>query len=329
MTKEWAAVLICARIRGILARNRVRAKLTEVPHVVSITVIGAEGLSKTSLFMSPTPDAFVIANALAGSKDSLKKKKKNKCYSSAQTGVKEQSYNPQWQEDMRLTMVGMGNLVFNVFSRDSFGNSFLGQAVLNMYEHPSLYQDGAPVKVTIPVELPKYPIYNNKGELMSITPVSAPQGHITISCRVPSIYSNMCGWFTDIRANFFGAIGGEKMWCVLCEGNIYCYDSPFEGTLKYNFSSKEISDIREEMCDQLEIPIECLKVVLSPTETTPIAQELTWAWANDSSKIKALWRLALVKNHGSSIVSEKTLRAIDKYEKSDEYRAEMNKRVKK
>ena len=208
MTKEWAAVLICARIRGILARNRVRAKLTEVPHVVSITVIGAEGLSKTSLFMSPTPDAFVIANALAGSKDSLKKKKKNKCYSSAQTGVKEQSYNPQWQEDMRLTMVGMGNLVFNVFSRDSFGNSFLGQAVLNMYEHPSLYQDGAPVKVTIPVELPKYPIYNNKGELMSITPVSAPQGHITISCRVPSIYSNMCGWFTDIRANFFGAIGG-------------------------------------------------------------------------------------------------------------------------
>ena len=124
----------------------------------------------------------------------------------------------------------------------------------------------------------------------------------------------------------FGVIKGEKIWVVLCDGEIYVYDSPFEGTLKYHFTCKEISHLEEVLSDKLEIKIECIEITLLKKDSEPFAKSHSWAWAKDSSKYKGLWRRALIQNHGSGIVSEKTSRAIQKAA-NEERNAEMESRL--
>ena len=104
--------------------------------------------------------------------------------------------------------------------------------------------------------------------------------------KIPSIYSNMCGWFTDIKSNFFGSVGGSKIWVVLCHGEIFCYDSPYEGTLVRRFLCKEITDITESMCDKLEIKFETITIKLLRCGDPPVEDLLTWGWSGDSTKIK-------------------------------------------
>merc|ERR1712070_295614 len=98
---------------------------------------------------------------------------------------------------------------------------------------------------------------------------------------------------------------------------------------KYKFSSREISDIKECMSTNLEIEIECIGVSLHPKDNMPLGEELTWAWANDSSRLKALWRQALIKNHGSGVVDEQTEKDIENFLNSNEYEEEMKKDGKK
>jgi hypothetical protein len=320
MDEQWAAMLIVARFKGMMARTKARTRLKQVTHLCEIEIKSATGLASSDAFMRPVPDSYILTNALGhgASAGSLKKKRgdkeKDKCYSTAKTEVILQNYNPQYHEDIRLSMVGNCNVVFNVFSQSQngfAGDAYMGQCVLDLTKYPNLYSNDR-VEITLPLSVPALPVFDDKGNKLTVSPTIAPQGNVNICARVPSVFSNMCGWFTDIITDLFGVIKGEKIWAVLCNGEIYAYDSPFEGTLKYQFSCKEISRVEEVMSDKLEIKIECIEITLLQKEGEPFAKTYTWAWAKDSGKYKALWRTALVKNHGSGRVSTKTMKAIDK-----------------
>lgn len=102
-------------------------------------------------------------------------------------------------------------------------------------------------------------IHDTTGTKMNLTGPSKPQGEVSISIGIPSIYHNMCGWFWDIHSeiNNFGFLdtGGNKMWVVLKEKTLFCHDNPYDGVVKNVIDTKKITDIVETVCDKLEIKV--------------------------------------------------------------------------
>jgi hypothetical protein len=290
-------------MRGMLTRKQVSTKLKNIPHIIKINLRGAEGLADTNYFLTPIPDAYVLVNVIQDLSKLPKKDTKSKKYkflSSAQTSVFPGSYNPQWNEDLRLTIMGSGYLVLNVFSKNTFtGDFFLGQAVIDIEKHPQLYF-GEVLAIRIPINPPIHAIYSRTGEKLE-KPAQIGQGSFNLSVHVPSIFSNMCGWFSRINTNLFGDVYGKKMWVILDAGVLYCYDSQFENYLIEQFSCNELADMEEIMCHKLEIAIEAISITFKPVEPEIIGRNMLWAWGSDVGQIKGLWRRALIKNHGSGI----------------------------
>ena len=170
-------------------------KEVDVPHVLSIKIVGAEDLNSSNVFGYPTPDAYVLVNAVKKLLPGKRKVKGSLCHSTAKTSVIKQSYNPQWHEEVRATMVGSGYLVLNVFSFSVIaGDTFLGQAVIDIDDYPEIYHEQS-LKLTLPLLKADHPVYGHDGTLMSLLAVQG-KGKITIQVSIPSVFSNMCGWFT-------------------------------------------------------------------------------------------------------------------------------------
>ena len=114
-----------------------------------------------------------------------------------------------------------------------------------------------------------------------------PQGFITLSVNIPSIYQNMCGWFWDIKDDFYLGTTGEKMWVVLNNTELYCDGNPYDSVLKKIVDCKQITDIVESSYDKMEIKVEGLIIKLFKEEKgIKKYSELMWAWGEDASKIK-------------------------------------------
>jgi hypothetical protein len=194
-----------------------------------------------------------------------------------------------------LTTNGQGYIVVNVFSRGSVftGDAFLGQAIVDMKLYPEIYKE-VRVTLTVPMKPADFPIFAEDGKPIKVSDVK-PQGQISLSFEVPSVYSNMCGWFTSMTKTFFSDIDGENVWVVLYLGEILCYDTPFQGVLRRKFSCKKIVNIEEIMFDKLEIPVEALRLTLSPPEdgSSKEEEEIIWGWKKDGGKYKGMWRRAL------------------------------------
>ena len=275
--------------------------LMSLPHVVLVTVEYAEELMKTSdvfaaspikqrrpsvmagfmsNFRSDVPDAYVLVNALkdggAGSG----------CHSSAKTAVVPGSFAPAWNEEVRLSMSSSGHVVFNVFSQSVMAEDiFLGQASVDLNKHFGVYL-GHPLRLTKPLHASIHPVYGMDGGSLEV-PDTDSQGALSLSVRIPPIYSNMCGWWFDIKTNLFGIVyGGDRIWVVLCENVLYCYDSEFETTLLRKVEGGSIVSVKKTVC-KLELEMECVELELSGGE------RLTWAWGNDAGRYKGLWLRAL------------------------------------
>ena len=107
------------------------------------------------------------------------KKPKETCYSTAKTNVVLQNHNPQWNEDLRLSIVGSGYIVLNVFSQNSFsGDCFLGQAVLNLIDHPELYRE-QPLVLTVHIKPAVYPVYNVDGKVLVVKETEGDYSFLT------------------------------------------------------------------------------------------------------------------------------------------------------
>ena len=128
MTKyNKAAVLIQAHVRGVIARSKTRKILRNIPHVVNIHIDYAENLPCNKDFMSTKPDAYVMVNSFR------KVGKLERCFSTTKTRVIPGNTNPVYEQDVKISCVGQGTVIFNVMSQHSFGGDTLIGQVLDIF----------------------------------------------------------------------------------------------------------------------------------------------------------------------------------------------------
>ena len=112
----------------------------------------------------------------------------------------------------------------------------------------------------------------------------------------------MCGWFWELKTSFFGEISGEKIWVVLHDNMLHVYDSINEINLIEKIDCHDIADIEEKVFNKLEISMQELTIKFKNKNRG----DLLWAWGEDASKVKGLWRRSLVRNHHHYQVSSTT-----------------------
>jgi hypothetical protein len=306
----YAATIIAARIRGVLARKRLMNDVLDVPHIVLVKVHGAKQLMKVgevfslnstkqrrpsvlagfmSNFGTGIPDAFVLVNGLRNRSSS---DKVSACYSTAKTLVVAGSVDPQWEEELRLSMVGTGFLVLNVFSKGVMSEDiFLGQAHIDLMDHQRELLAGKIVRLDdVSVSFGVHKVFNETGSEI-VVPDIEPHGTISISIGIPSIYLNMCGAMYDIQTNLIGVVSGEAMWIVLCQDTLYCYDNQYEQVLHRRIARSEIVSVTEIEIKKLEITMPGIHLRLRSGEL------LEWAWGNDARSTKGMWIRALGINN--------------------------------
>jgi hypothetical protein len=93
------------------------------------------------------------------------------------------------------------------------------------------------------------------------------QGTIRVILTIPPIHSNLAGPFWNIKSSFFGALTGEKIWVVLVDGILYCYDTPFETTLLRKIDVKRVMKLEAVVYDKLDIKIDGVTIRLSSGES--------------------------------------------------------------
>ena len=163
----------------------------------------------------------------------------------------------------------------------------------------------------IPLQQKKEKIYDQTGTEMVVADAPTPVvGFICVSVKIPTIYHNMCGWFWDIHdyINSFAQwdTTGTKIWVVVKDKVIRVYDNPYDNILKKTINTTDVLGMEVAQYDKLEIKVEGVKLLveLGP-ENARRRSELMWAWGDDSSKLKGLWKRALIAHHQApSVLNE-------------------------
>jgi C2 domain len=252
----------------MIGRKVVQRKLKNIPHVIEINIASARDLPSVY-----KPTAYVIVN-------SIKTNSRRQSCSSSTTSkpTKEATTNPEWNEKIRLTLHGTGVITLNVFSKNLFtADTFLGQAVINLNDYNGMY-NGKEFELTLPLKDKAFPVFDDIGAQLTTREVPDSKGTIRLKIKIPSIYGNICGWFWEIKSSFFGAITGEKMWVVLNDGVLYCYDSPFEFQKLHQFLCSNIVEIEEVVYDKLEIVMDGLTIKVHHGGNDV---KYIWAWGDD------------------------------------------------
>jgi hypothetical protein len=115
---------------------------------------------------------------------------------------------------------------------------------------------------------------------------------MSLSIMFPSSFSNICGWFWKITNSFFGTTG-DKVWLVLHDETIYCYDSPYfmhKGT-KVSYKCHEI----ENVVDLKESNYYQAPMIEIFFRSSMHVNSLILAWGDDTGTRKGLWKQALNK----------------------------------
>jgi hypothetical protein len=284
-------------------------KTVEVPHLVNLRIKGAENLKSVGGLIAAAPDAYLLINAIRDDKG----KAKTPCFSASKSAVILKNHNPQWNEDMRSSIIGSGKICLNVFSKGSMftAETFLGQAILDLQFHPELY-DGQTMTLKLPIEEANEPIYNEEGKLVPVETVKC-QGYIILTASIPAKFCNICSWFRHMKTTILGDVVGEKVWVELADGMIKIYGSPFNGVLIEEIPCRRITDVKEIMYDKLEIKIEAIEITIAPEESNKqsvvgeleallVHETIIWAWNSDGIGLKKLWRKSFVDTHGTGIV---------------------------
>merc|ERR1711871_1529818 len=301
---DKAATLIQCHARGYLDRLHTQRKLESIPHVLNLKIDFGDELPTNNDFMKSKPDVYVLANTfrMVASRAKGVSTAKEKIYTTGKTRTISGNISPVWEEDMTLSLLGHKSLLcLNVMSRHNFGpDSIIGQCILNP-EHMRALYSGHKVHLTLPVKQMQHNVYDTTGTLIKLAPAPNPQGHLSMSVNIPSIYHNMCGWFFDIKTGLLGNIYGEKIWVVLEDRKVRVFKNPYDQEIKEMIDTEHIVDIEEVTYDKMEIAVDGLAVkMIKPAQTKgglDVSCEKMWAWGDDASKIKGLWRRALINHH--------------------------------
>ena len=211
--------------------------------------------------------------------------------------------DPVFDESMRLSCVGhSGFVVINVMSRHTMASdTLIGQAIINLDTHRELYM-GAIHHLKLPLAHFKHEVHDCTGTKLKLSSAAKDvSGFICLSISVPSIYHNMCGWFWLIKDDFLRGTVGEKVWVVLYDKVLYVHNNPYDGYVLQQLNVNEISAITEAKYDKMEISVDGIKITIVKKNAITggsKTKDLMWAWGDDATKTKGLWRRALIHHHG-------------------------------
>ena len=274
-------------------------KAVDVPHTIYLHIKQATDLPSSGGIFSREPNAYVLLNGIKV------REKKKPCMGASVTAVAPQTCNPHFHEDCCLSMKGDGVITMSVFSQNTMSSpTFLGQAVIYLSEHPELYKEGgSAVTLTLPLTGVKYTIYSmDDGRSMQVADNPNPQGSVTITFKVPTVYSNITGWFRQINEGPFG-ITNEKIYVRVAGGKIEVSESPYSKGTKRIINCKSIRNFEEISYDGLEIVIDALRITMHPlSDVDLIPEQLIWAWADDKFKLRQKWRRCLVDTNGNAVL---------------------------
>ena len=211
--------------------------------------------------------------------------------SAAATSVASNKTDPTWNENLNLISMGEGKLVFNLMSRQTLAaDAFLGQAVLDFGKYKQIKPDTTH-EICLPLKSMKVPLYDTKGQPINVnTDSPSINSTINVLIHVPKYYSNVCGFFYDIKTNIIGDVYGEKVWVEVDMQHFYVFPNPFDKVHILKLACTDITEIEEIIIHDIEMPMEGLRIKLND------GSEKRFAWGADELGIRGLWRHALLRH---------------------------------
>ena len=279
-----AAVRIQKHFRGLLASKSMHEKKAGVPHSVVIEVVRAEEIALNDDLLASSPDTFVVATVAR-----TRPNGKQYCFSAGKTDIVRGDVNPVYNQEISPSAFGTDyKLVFNVFSSHTLSaDSLKGQAILNVHSYNHL-DNGKKHKFRLQLRSPTEIVYDASGnELEKVHISTKVSGELELHLSIPPIHRSCNGWFFKINKSIIGNVSGKKIWAVLREDCILCYDDPFCQKLYFVLNLQEAIKIAPKSFFLEKIETTGIEITMKGTESVYLA------WGDDSNTIKGLWFQAL------------------------------------
>ena len=290
--RNRAAAKIQAIVRGHLSRIHTSHLLDGIPSMMVVNIDGASGITMENGYK---PDTFVVVSTVGHTK-----KGTESCFSSRKTETVASTLEPKYNSIVEMAAAGHPKIVFNIMSRHGFGvDTFLGQAVIDMAHDKSL-TDHLEHHFILPITRKvTSKIFDSKGnELKNVKDCETASGTLSVSIRFPPVYSNMCGWFFNIKTSsgYFGTnVNGEKIWVVLKDDTLNIYQSPFDISIVGQLKLRDIADLKEKVFDNMEggLIMHGINFVMKKGITP---SDEFWAWGDDGGELKGIWTTVFGKH---------------------------------
>ena len=139
----------------------------------------------------------------------------------------------------------------------------------------------------LPIDPLTKPVYLN-GKIVEVDNVNG-KGFLNVLVSVPSQFRNICSWFFELRTNIFGYTNGQKLWVILSENKLLCYDGPHgsESKLVREIECSSITEVNECNYKQTNNIIDALNIVTREDGSVILG------FGDDSYNIRGFWRRAL------------------------------------
>ena len=230
------------------------------------------------------PEIIIIANVFVISNKRPLIYSVSKC---KPTLTKAKSYS---YEEIILSSIASSLLTINIIGSNKSGQEVLiGQVYLDIAKNEDIYKKDLN-QFTFSCGDMSHPVYNIGGKLYTFSK-NVRSGTVSLSINIPYMFNNICGSFWEIQENFLGSIKGLKIWVVIRDKILYCYDSQYENKLIKKIECKNISDVTKSVYDKIEIKIEI--IVIKYIDENFKENKLLWAWGGDITKYKGIWKRLL------------------------------------
>ena len=168
-------------------------------HIMFVRIISAEDINSGSGIFGSTSNAYVILNTIqkvqGNSQVSADVNGLNDgtCVAFSRSKTISSSVNPEWNDEIQISMKGEGFLTLTIMSSNSLiGDNFLGQVVVDLSLYPNIYE-GANLVLELPIEGLKATVHGTDAPVVSDSNQEV-RGSLKFSLYVPLLESgNMCG----------------------------------------------------------------------------------------------------------------------------------------
>jgi hypothetical protein len=201
----------------------------DLPHVVIVKILSVENITTGNggmlgLTVVDNSNPYVIMNVISES---------SCCMGSATSRVVDRSSTVHWDQALTMSVSPTDRLVINVVGWNNVVfHEFLGQAVVdfssNFHEITSIF-NGGKLELELPLLPRVHPVYDSNGNIFSPTESQKPSGTLNVEISAPALSSSMCGFLIYQNTSVWGAVISERVWVVLVNDFLYCYDNPYGG----------------------------------------------------------------------------------------------------